>query len=882
MRKSIALLFLFSFALPALGGKSNEVRPTYTAVKITAPPHIDGIAANGEWNIVNVASDFVQYKPHSGQPATQRSQVRIAYDDKYIYVCADMLDSDPEKIAAQLFRRDGNGYSDWFEISIDSYGDQRTAFVFGINPRGVKRDILFYNDDEEDSSWDAVWDGAASIHDRGWTAEFRIPFSQLRYDASAPQQKWGMQLWRYIARNDEQVFWSPRLQESSGFVSLFGTMKGIQTNFAPRRLEIMPYSSGRLHRAPGDAVNPFYHSNDFTSNIGADFKYGINSSFTLTGTVNPDFGQVEADPAVINLSAYETFFSERRPFFLEGTDIFEFGRTRTFNSNAPFIFYTRRIGRQPQGSVSDAAADFIDQPEQTTIAAAVKVSGKTASGWSIGLLDAITTRENADYSIGANTDKKEVVEPLSNYLVMRAKKDFNNGKTTIGGFFDAANRDLSTESLKGLLRKEAYIGGLDFEHKLSNEDWIVSGVFTRSHLVGEPSVVAAAQRGPQRYFQRPDADYMELDENASSLGGHNVELSITKNSGKHWIGSITYGDVSPGFEVNDLGYQNRADYRSVTTFLMYRENTPGKLFRNYDFYWWSGPGWNQGGDLIWATNGFGAEFRFNNFWSFELGARITPETYNDRLTRGGPNAKRPSDWGIEFSVGTDNRKKLAFDVYGTFREDVSGEYDKYVGVETTIRPLQSISLDLEATLGLENDTDQFVDRIADALATHTFGARYVFANIESKNQRFSMRLDWTFSPNLSLQMYAAPYIASYNYTALKEFRTPGTFDFDLYGEQVGSLETNADGSSVIDPDGAGPSPAFTLPKLDFNFRSIRVNTVLRWEYRPGSVLFFVWQQERDDFAQRNGLLDFSRDYDALFHVRPVNTFLIKASYWLGF
>ena len=463
----LALLIYFSSAaIFAMPPKKNDMsRPAYTAIKTSKAPVIDGRMSPGEWDAANVADGLIQYEPNSGEPASQKSEIRLTYDDHNIYVCARLFDSEPDKIAGQLFRRDGHGYSDWFEISIDSYGDRRTAFVFGINPRGVRRDVLFFNDDDEDSGWDAVWEGSAQINEDGWTAEFSIPFSQLRYNAGQKEQNWGLQFWRYIARNDEQVFWAPRLQGASGFVSLFGELNGLRTTHEPRRLEIMPYTSSKLHRAPGDPGNPFYNKNDFKSNIGADFKYGLGANFTLTGTINPDFGQVEADPAVINLSAFETFYRERRPFFLEGTDIFEFGRTRTFNSNAPFIFYTRRIGRRPQASVSDPDAEFSDRPEQSTIATAVKLSGKTANGWSIGLLDAVTTKEQAQYNIGSETNHHEIIEPLSNYLVLRAKKDMNDARTTIGGFGDAVNRDLSTANLRSTLRTNAYIGGIDLEHR---------------------------------------------------------------------------------------------------------------------------------------------------------------------------------------------------------------------------------------------------------------------------------------------------------------------------------------------------------------------------------------------------------------------------------
>ena len=883
MKKNITITVLLScMATPLFAEKPTPDKPAYTVTMTSTPPVIDGRASQGEWSEGTIATGFTQLEPNSGSPASQKTEVKIFYDETHLYVLAQMFDTEPNKIAGQLFRRDGSGYSDWFEIFIDSYGDKRTAFAFGINPRGVKRDILFFNDNDEDSGWDAVWDGAAKINSQGWTAEMRIPLSQLRYDGTKKEQVWGLQFWRFTARNAEQAFWAPRLRESTGFVSQFGTMQGVQTTAKSRRLEVLPYTSSALRRVPGNNANPFYKTNDLAANYGADFKYGLGSNFTLTGTINPDFGQVEADPAVINLSVFETFFRERRPFFLEGTDLFQFGRTRTFNSNAPRIFYSRRIGRSPQGAVNDTNATFIDKPNQTSIAAAIKLSGKTAGGWSIGLLDAITTREQARFSTPGRNDNTEIVEPLSNYTVLRAKKDFNNGNTTAGGFFDAAIRDLSTDNLKRALRKNAYIAGFDFEHKPEKSAWVVSGVFSGSYLSGESGVVTNAQTASQRYFSRPDADYMQVDPTATSLTGHNLELSLQKHSGKHWIGSLTYGEVSPGFEVNDLGFQNRADYRSLSSFVMYREKTPTRLFRNYQFYWWSNPGWNYGGDMIFASNGVGSEFRFNNFWSIELDGRFTPESSNDRLTRGGPIARRPSDWNVSFELESDSRKNLSFGIEWEYREDASGEFDKSLELQANYRPNPSVELELEAAFSKENDTDQFVTGITDAAAVATFGKRYVFADLKSENKEFSMRLDWTFTPNLSLQFVATPYISSYDFNHLKEFRRPGTFEFDQYGKDVGTLSVDGTGDVTIDPDGAGPSESFDISNQDFNARSIRINSVLRWEYKPGSTLFLVWQQERDDFEERLGKLDFGSDFGALFRVRSANTFLIKASYWFGY
>ncbi|MBN4081462.1 carbohydrate binding family 9 domain-containing protein, partial [Caldithrix abyssi] len=412
MIKRISLLFF-----PVLLIASETTPPEFRATKVNQPIHIDGRLDEALWLSGDKATGFTQKRPNSGQPASQKTEVSIVYDDEFIYVGARMYDSNPNEIAAEMFRRDGKGYSDWFEIILDSYFDSRTAYGFQINPKGVLRDALYYNDNgNEDFTWNAVWSGAAAVDEKGWTAELKIPLSQLRYDGKGEEKTWGLQFFRYIARGGEDLFWSPILEETQGFVSAFGTLHGIKTSIQPKRLEILPYSAGKLLRQDGNTDDPYYQLNDPSANLGLDFKYGLGSNFTLTGTINPDFGQVEADPAVINLSAYETFFRERRPFFTEGVDIFKFGRGSSF--------YSRRIGRRPQGRITDPDAVFADYPKNSTILAAAKLSGKTSSGWSIGILDAITSEEKAHYTNSLGEEKTEPVEPQANNLVARVKKDF--------------------------------------------------------------------------------------------------------------------------------------------------------------------------------------------------------------------------------------------------------------------------------------------------------------------------------------------------------------------------------------------------------------------------------------------------------------------------
>ncbi|MBT4270324.1 MAG: hypothetical protein HOD91_02850 [Candidatus Marinimicrobia bacterium] len=859
-------------------------RPEFKAVKTNESIRIDGQLDEAIWSSKDLITGFTQKQPNSGQPATEKTEVRIFYDDEFIYVGARMYETDPEKIAAQMFRRDGDGYSDWFEIILDSYYDLRTAYGFQINPRGVLKDQLYYNDGNEDPTWNAVWSGASVIDNDGWTAELKIPFSQLRYNGKNEEKTWGLQFWRSIARNGEQLFWSPILEESQGFVSQFGTLYGIKTALQPKRLEIQPYSAGKVLRQDGNTDDPYYQLNDPSANMGLDFKYGLGSNFTLTGTINPDFGQVEADPAVINLSAYETFFQERRPFFLEGVDIFDFGSSPMNIDIGPSssIFYSRRIGRRPQGRVTDSEALYTDYPENTTILAAGKLSGKTSSGWSIGIMDAITTEEKATYTTSQGKEKTEAVEPQANSLVTRVKKDFRGGKSNVGFLFTANNRNLNSDQFKNLLNKNAYVGGIDFSHRLKNEDWILNGYVTGSRISGNEKVITNAQRSPIRYFQRPDADHLSVDSTATSLSGIAYKLELTKFAGKHVRASISINEDSPGYEVNDLGYQQNAGYRGISSFLMYMENTPGKRIRNWNLY--SGTWYYSSVDNEPGNKGlfFGSNVTMNNFWNINTGGNISPRGINYGLTRGGPIAAVPASWSLRGNIGTDRRKKIILRVRSNYREDTSNEFDKSYGLNLTVKPFSNISFSVNGNYSKERDTDQYVIKISDKFNTKTFGNRYILADIESERQSISMNVDWTFTPDLTLQFFVSPFVMAYDFTDFKELRKAGTFDFDYYGKDIGTLTLDQNGNSTIDPDGVGPAESFTIGNRDFSFQSVRLNAVLRWEYRPGSTLFFVWQQQRDNYVPRDGELNIGDDYRTLFENKPVNTFVIKASYWLGY
>ncbi|MBI4430046.1 MAG: carbohydrate binding family 9 domain-containing protein [Ignavibacteriales bacterium] len=861
---------------------SSTTRSHHASRLERASVTIDGIIDEEAWQRTSAANNFVQMRPNEGSPATQATDVRVLYDNDALYVAARMYDN-PDSIIGELFRRDGDVLSDWFYVQIDSYFDRRTAFSFAVNPAGVKKDILISNDTQEDISWDAVWESSVGRDEKGWTAEFRIPFSQLRFSESAGELTWGVNFQRRIARNGEYSFWSPVPGDVGSYVGRFGTLTGIKGLSAPARFEVQPYVVSRLKRSPErNAGSPYYRSNDFFGNTGADFKYGVTSDFTLSGTINPDFGQVEVDPAVVNLSAFEIFFPERRPFFVEGSEIFSFGRTRNYNSyGGGQYFYSRRIGRQPQRGIGAA---FVDVPDQTTILGAAKLSGKTSSGLSVGVLDAVTQRESARYIDGSGVEQTAEVEPLTNYLVARVKKDFD-GQTFVGGLLTSVNRDLKDPAFQSLLHTSATTGGVDFEHRWGGRNWLLGGFIAGSRVSGDRTVVERTQRSSARYFQRPDADYLEVDANTTSLNGYAGEATLMKVGGGNWIGSLTYQEFSPGLELNDMGFASLADRRAFSTYAEYQDRTPGQTFRNYGIYAYSNHAWTFGGDRMFEIYSGGAYANLLTFWNLSAYGYWGPDVLSDKLTRGGPLMTVVGQYGTGFNVQTDSREKIVVGLGVFYRGDYSGEYDKYISFNVNLRPTAALQIQFSPQLGYERDTDIFITSVSDSLATATFGRRYVFADVGLTNLSLNTRVNWAFTPDLSLQFVIQPFIQVRNFSFFKEFLQPRTYDFAVYGRDKGTLAYDpATFQYTADPDGNGPAGTFTFGsgfgQDDFSFRSVRANLVLRWEYLPGSTIFVVWQHLRSHVGYVSDF-QFGRDAGDLLREPADNIFLIKLSYWFG-
>jgi hypothetical protein len=884
--RAFTALVLVALAAPVAAQTADSTNlnrtwelPSIQAAAAASPIDVDGRLDEPDWLGAGPATRFTQLDPKEGEPASERTEVRVLVDEEAIYVGARLYDSSPGEIRAHLARRDDNSNSDLFLVSFDSFRDRLTAWRFEVNPAGAISDAAIYSDGSTDGSWDAVWEAATTIDSLGWTAEMRIPLSQLHYN-QVEDATWGVQFRRFIHRKQETDYFAFTPKKEEGGVRRYGSLMGLGRLPRQRHLEILPYALSRGTLRDVHEDNPFESGKDYDGQAGLDLKYGLGTDLTLTGTINPDFGQAEVDPAVVNLSAYETFYPEKRPFFVADAGNFSFGRVRTFN-NFGFgeTFYTRRIGRPPQINLNNRGYEFVDQPDQSTIAAAAKITGKTRSGWTIGALEALTLAETGRYVSGGQHGEAPV-EPATNTLVTRVARDLRGGDTQVGALVTGVTRDIEDPAIDASIRSGAYMAGLDWKHAWKNRDWSFDGFLLGSHVHGSDEAIALTQRSPAHYYRRPDATHVKYDPTRTTLNGYHGSMSVAKNNGEHWLGSVMTQFMSPGYEANDLGFMNRADRYTFTSLVMYTENRPGRIFREFNTYPFTYHAWNYGGNLI--TNGYAAGFYglFSNYWSVESQARYEAACFNDQLTRGGPIARSADARSLSLSFTSDSRKPYTFDIGGSWYGNTKGGRNTSYNASVSFHPSPGIRLTVGPSFSTSRSYAQYVTTQGDETATHTYGSRYVFAELDQKSVSLETRLNWLFTPRVSLQLYMQPLISSGNYRDFKEFREPGTYEFDVYGEDRGTIVRDENGI-VIDPDGDGEADSFSLDDPNFNFRSLRGNAVLRWEYRTGSTLFLIWQQDRSDFAQPIGDFRFSRDFDAMLDAPAENILMAKVTTWFG-
>jgi hypothetical protein len=890
-----ALVALAAPAAAQSGAHSTGPTPSVQAVEITGPIVLDGRLDEAVWQTPAPATNFVQSEPNEGSPATQRTEIRLAYDAEALYIGARMLDSlGARGVHTRLARRDQQPESDHIELVFDTYHDHTGRTVFNINPSGVKYDAGQASANA-DPSWDPVWRAETRIDSLGWTAEMRIPFSQLRFPRDSVQT-WGMQAYRYVQRLNETSMWSPWKRSEQGGPPRYGHVEGLRAPRNRGRIELMPYVLSRArYETPTQAGSPFQSGEAYDMRVGVDLKYQLSSALTLDATINPDFGQVEVDPASVNLSAFETFYSEKRPFFVEGSGLFGFGDfwcINCSNSEGMSLFYSRRIGRSPQGHLT-RDAEYVDTPENSTILAAAKVTGRTAGGLQIGLLDAVTRSERArgQGALGERFD--EEVEPASNYFVGRARRNYRGGNTTVGVIATSVIRRFDSPALEELLPGHAEAVGMDWEMWWKNRTYHLLGNVAVSNTSGDPLAIARLQRSSARYFQRPDrvsggnglfSDQLDLD--ATALRGHGGYLRLAKDAGAwRWEGAVNYR--SPGFEVNDASYLTRADYVWTLANLAYEWSNPGRWYRNWFVVGGGQHETNFDGDRTAAQLHAFSGGQLLNYWDVALYTEWYPTVNDDRLTRGGPVVQRAGGQLFHARVNTDGRKPVVFSTTHNYVPYTDGGSYYSADVGLRFKPAPNLQLSFGPRFSREKNTAQYVTSHDDATAAHFAGQRAVFADIEQNVLSMNTRLNWTFTPTLTLELFAQPFVFAGDYSRFKEFTGPRTTEKQVYGEDFGTICFDAAANRyTADPGGNCASEAtrsaqaFDFDNPDLNVRSLRGNAVLRWEYRPGSTLFLVWQQQRSGFEPYGGF-EFRRDADAIFRQRPDNIFVIKASYWIG-
>lgn len=812
------------------------------AIRAQAAPDIDGLGNDAIWAEAPAVTEFRQFDPVEDGDPTFRTEARFAYDERHFFVLVRAFDPNPDSIIALLSRRDERTQSDYIRIVIDSYHDRRTGYQFMVNPAGVKRDIYLFNDTNEDISWDAVWHVKTSVDSLGWLAEFRIPLSQLRYP-QRDEHTFGIAVHREVGRLGERSSWPVWRRTQAGLASQLGEVQGITGITNSRRLEVMPYSvqSNSSIRRTDD------WGRTQRGSIGADLKYGLSSNLTLDLTVNPDFGQVEADPSVLNLGAFEQFFEERRPFFLEGTGILRFDQDCN-DGACSGLFYSRRIGRAPQLGFRADDPDAV--PHASTILGAAKVTGRLGNGLSIGLLNAMTDRE----LVGSDL----VVEPRTNYLVARLNQDLRGGRSGVGAILTAVNRDLDPET-EPFLRRSAYVGGMDFRHRFgSGGNYQASGNVVGSIVRGSEEAIAATQRSAVHFYQRPD-DGNEYDPTRTELSGYAVNFGLNKIGGGVTRFSTNGWYKSPGLEVNDAGFMTSVGGMGWSNWFAIVLQEPKWFYRRWqiNFNQWNGflaNGTNSGIGANVNTN-----ITFANQWFMYAGMGGERSSYCESCLRGGPLLRTEASLNAWAGFTGDQRMAIVPGIESWYNRRDGGRSWNY-GLAPNVRFRVASQLNGSVGLTYQRNIDdrQFLNRYGDFLSDTS---HYTVGHLAQKTLSLTTRINYTVSPTLSVQFYGSPFVSVGDYDNWREVVDARAAQFD---DRYETFTQRGD-----------------VSQWDFNFKQFRSNLVVRWEYRPGSTLFLVWGQGRDQGDRDLGEFGGWSDYRNLFRSHPSNTFLIKASYWLS-
>jgi len=874
--KFIKLLFFISFTACLFTNVYAQTKVYQTQKFTDKAPVIDGKYDETAWDAVNWSGDFIQRDPNDGAHPSQNTEFKILFDDNNLYVVIRAFDSVPGEIVRRLSRRDKDD-GDWLVISIDSYNDKQTAFNFGITSAGVQFDFMFVNDNGSDANWDAIYYTATSIDALGWTAEMRIPLSQLRF-AKMDRHNWGLNILRYVYRKQELSLWKPVPRTAPGLVSLYGELRGLD-GIRPRRdIELLPYTYAKATFDEKEEGNPFKTGHNYNGTVGLDGKVSVTNDLTLNFTINPDFGQVEADPSVVNLTAFETFFPEKRPFFVEGKNIFNFKLTGADSeNNMNTLFYSRRIGRAPHLTLYPDSGIYVSAPEQTTILGSFKLSGKTRKGLSLGIIESVTQYETATID-SAGVRHKEGIEPLTNYLIARVSQDFNKGTTTIGGILTATNRSIKESQLE-FLPEAAYTGGLNAIHFWKNKTYYLSGKAVFSSIFGSEQAITNLQRSAVRYYQRPDNTYITYDPTLKQLSGYGGTVEFGKAGTGNWqyLGYLTFR--SPGLDFNDVGFLKQADEIQQLFWLRYRKFKPFGIFRWASANFTEYITWDYG----WENTNKGLDFNINgqfiNYYTAGAGINYAGTALSRGELWGGPALLLPPVLNFNIYAETDSRKKIMFRVSTShyFGQQDYFNSHKYT-LEITYKPTNTLYFSLIPQYTSGYNQIQYVDD-----ASVGSDPRYIMASLNRKVYDLSMRVNLSITPELSIQYYAQPYIFAGEYSDYKQITDPKANEFSNRYHQFSNNEITYNepwNAYIIDEDSNGVAD-YGFYKPDFHFLQFRSNMVFRWEYKRGSSLYLVWSQGRTN-VEENGENDFGQYAKDLWNTVPRNDFMLKISYLIVF
>ena len=870
--KKLKGLLVTSFVVLGLFGQEPISKRKYTTTHVANEdaPRIDGVLDDNSWGMVEWSGGYVEISPEENTPPYEETKLKILYDDKFFYVAFRCYDRDPEGVVRRLSRRDGFD-GDWVEINIDSFHDLRTAFSFTISASGVRGEEFITNNGASwDNTWNPIWMAKTKVDSLGWTAEVKIPLSQLRFGKDK-NQVWGIQSTRRYFRKEERSVWQRNPQDSPGWVSEFGELHGLDQLKPQRQVEIQPYLVSSRKTFEAIEGDPFTDGEDYRTTVGLDGKIGVTNDLTLDFTIHPDFGQVEADPSAIALDGFQIFFQERRPFFIENNNIYNypFSQSKAWlpTGGIDNLFYSRRIGRAPQRFVR---GQYVDSPTTTDIIGAAKFSGKTKNGWSIGILDSYTAEESARISDGT-TLEKEIVEPGTNYFVSRIQRDFNDNNTFIGGIFTAVNRN-TTEGTS-FLHESAYTGGLDVTHQWKNRAYYVKGNFVFSDVHGSSSAITRTQQSITRLFQRTDANHVAVDTALTSLTGTGGTVQYGKASG-NWLyeAGLTYR--SPSLELNDIGFQLFADDIRYYAWVQYRTTKPLEKVRSYQI------NYSQVAIHDFQGNFNGTQLRINgwvnlnNNWWINGGSNIAPVRYSNSRLRGGPRLKRQGWYDYSVGIISDSRKKVRLNVTYRWQHNFNAE-NHYRDIFSTLtyQPTNALQLSLSPFYSWNYDQLQFVGNTENLEGE----ARYVNGTVSQHTFRIPLRIDYIITPDLSVQYWGQPFISRGIFKEFKHVDDPLSSSFDgRFVRYTAAQVSLRDGVYEVD-ENMDNEADFSFFDPDFSFVQFRSNLVVRWEYTPGSELYLVWSQDiSTEGALDDDLLPTLRG--GLADAAPQNIFLVKATY----